>query len=120
MTENHPKRLRTIYISGPYRGDVEKNVRRARNYAIRLWEQGWGVLCPHLNTAFFDDDCLCTPEIYLERDLWLLEGCDAMFMIPGWEHSKGARDERRYMQEVNRPVFVTLKQTKEALRGGLK
>jgi hypothetical protein len=36
----------------------------------------------------------------------LLRACHAILLIPGWEHSAGARGERDEMLRLIRPVFV--------------
>ena len=33
---------------------------------------------------------------YMQIDLILLSTCDSIYMLPGWEHSKGARTEYNY------------------------
>ena len=47
--------MKVIYVSGAYRAPTEYevglNIRRAEEAAIRLWMDGWAVICPHKNTA---------------------------------------------------------------------
>ena len=87
-----------IFISGPYRGetpnDIHKNISVAREYAVSLWEKGYAVFCPHLNTAFMDG--VCPDENFLKGDLLFLKKCDYIFMLPGWKNSVGAIAERNY------------------------
>ncbi len=94
-----------VYISGPYRGDVHRNILNARLMAIRLWEAGFAVLCPHQNTAHFEQDCSVSPEDYIEGDLRMIEGCDAVLMLEGWEDSKGSVEERQHALTLGVSVF---------------
>jgi hypothetical protein len=99
-----------VYVAGPYRADtregVERNIQKARKVAIALWERGYGVICPHLNTAHFHDDCKVDNEdLYLNAYVEILKRCDAVVMTNGWNKSAGAREEfeTAIMNEV--PVF---------------
>lgn len=38
----------------------------------------------------------CTHEDYMKIDFMLLDLCDAIYMMPGWDLSKGACMERGY------------------------
>ncbi len=96
-----------IYVSGPYRSDsingIHENIQHAREAAIRLWRAGWIVLCPHLNTAFMDG--INTDQMFLQGDLELLRRCDAIYMLKGFENSKGALEELDYAKQLERPVL---------------
>ena len=85
-----------VFVSGPYRGNVEHNIIAARRVAVNLWRQGYAVICPHLNTANFD---AIYPDIkddvWLTGDLELLKRCDAICMVDGWEKSEGSRVENQ-------------------------
>lgn len=94
-----------VFIAGPYRGDVGKNISNARAVAMKVWEKGHVALCPHLNTAFFDETCACKDADYLAGDLKLLARCDAMVMIPKWEKSEGASKEVGYALAHDIPVY---------------
>ncbi len=85
--------MKLIYVAGKYRartwfGKVW-NILKARRAARRLWKTGWAVICPHMNTALFDEDCP-----YIEGDCVMVKRCDAIYMLKGWHDSEGARIER--------------------------
>jgi len=94
-----------IYTAGPYRGDVDKNITKARMVAIELWESGHAVICPHMNTAYFNEDCGIEDDDYIRGDLKILERCDAIVMIPGWEKSAGATAEHNFATTQKIPIF---------------
>ena len=85
-----------VFLSGKYSGDIEANIQTAREASIKLWEKGFVVFCPHLNTAHFDKDCKCTYEDYIEGDLLILKKCDMIVFLPGWEYSKGSQIEHEF------------------------
>ena len=98
-----------IFISGPYRAKTEEgkrdNIWHAVRVAVRLWELGWYVFCPHANTANFDTFSKLPPEAYLEGDLQFLKCCDAVFILEGWEQSVGAKRELEVATEQNLEVY---------------
>lgn len=98
-------RNKVVYVSGKYSGDIEHNIQVARRYAIKLWEIGFTVFCPHLNTQHFEKDCDISYEDYIAGDLEIVRRCDAIFMLPGWIGSKGAIQERLEASRQGIPIF---------------
>ena len=99
--------MKKIYIAGKYRSStewgLEENIRRAETAAIKLWQQGYAVLCPHKNTAHFGG--ACPDEAWLKGDIEFLKVCDCIYMLKGWEGSLGACEELRIAQEHNLEVI---------------
>ena len=102
--------MKLAYTAGPYRAKtlngVIENIRLAESVAVDLWRLGYAVICPHKNTALLDgtlgeDDS----HIWLEGDLVMLERCDCIVMIPGWEMSEGAKPELNFARAKGIPVF---------------
>lgn len=92
--EENKKKL--VYISGPYRSvpglsTVVDNVWRARACAMKYWEKGYTVFCPHLNSAFMDG--IIPDAEFLEADIVILRRCDIIVMMEGWGASIGAIKE---------------------------
>jgi hypothetical protein len=96
------------YVAGPYRADTDEgvidNIDNARKVAIRLWEDGYTVICPHLNTARFELDCICEDKTYLRGDLEILARCDAMVVLPNYEHSNGTLGEIKFAEDRGIPI----------------
>lgn len=88
--------MKVIYIAGSYRSITEwgliQNIRKAEEAAIKLWQEGWAVICPHKNTAHFGG--LCDDEVWLKGDLEIIKRCDAIYLLTNWQHSIGACAER--------------------------
>src|SRR4030066_1038037 len=106
-----------IYTAGPYdtiRSDGkevklrDENILEARKWGIRLWEDGFSVLTPHLNTIKFDEDCKCDWHDYIEGDLEWISVCDGILLLPNWKLSSGACLELRHAIKQGKPVFEYL------------
>ncbi len=98
-----------IYVAGPYTNreshKVTENIWHACRVAVRLWELEWVVICPHMNTAHFEIYSNLSQEAYLKGDLKLLEMCDAIFLLTGWDSSKGAIAEYELAMEKELEVY---------------
>jgi len=105
-----------VYLAGPYRAktafEVVMNILKIRKDAMKLWNAGYVVICPHLNTFLMDGLCnrfsqtfsvwkkLClvyqflfrfnqydekSSHIFLGGDMEILHVCDAICMTNGWK-----------------------------------
>lgn len=81
----------TIYISGKITGDP--NYKEKFAAAEQEIKDGVEVKANIINPAKLPADKKTWLE-YMQRDIKLLMDCDAIFMMKGWRHSKGARLER--------------------------
>ena len=106
--------MKIVYIAGPYQGkthggrsymQIEEHIRMAEKYAIMLWDAGFGVFCPHLNTAHFELKSKAPTQAYVEADIRMLEVCDILFLLPGWENSKGTKQEIERAKELALPIY---------------
>lgn len=99
--------MKVIYVAGGYRANTEwgliENIRKAESSAIKLWQKGWAVICHHKNTAHFGG--LCSDEVWLEGDLEILKRCDAIYMVSGWQKSKGATRELQLAKQIGLEVI---------------
>ena len=107
--------MRLIYVSGPYRAPtlsgVQHNIRVAELWANRLWRMGFAVICPHKNTAFMDgiihpDDPDADADAIIGGDIEMIRRSDAIFMLPNWHASKGAKEELARAVDFKKRVFV--------------
>ena len=101
--------MKVIYVAGKYRArnewELEMNLRHAEDVAIKLWAEGWAVICPHKNMAHFGGAVGMDDNIWLEGDLELLSRCDAIYMMSGWTTSEGATAERNLAKELGLEIY---------------
>ena len=102
--------MKLVYIAGPYRADseweVKMNIDKAEAVALKYWQAGYAVFCPHKNCAFMGGSC--PDETWLEGGLTILKRCDAIVMMNGWGNSPGACRELELAQELNIPFFFDI------------
>lgn len=100
--------MKVIFIAGPYRSPtvrgIVENIRKAEKWAIHIWQLGGVALCPHLNTALMDG--ACPDSVWLEGALELLRRSDAVFLMPKWQESQGAKAEQQEAKLQGIPMFT--------------
>lgn len=110
-----PVSLRVVYIAGPYTGkhhdhrsffEIDRNIMWATEAAAELAKRRIPFFCPHSHSAHFE---VITPDVpsdyWYKLDLFFLEACHAILMLPGWDHSTGARQEKKLAEEWGFRVF---------------
>ena len=100
-----------IYIAGPMRGLADLNYPTFNHAARKLRGMGW-----HVENPAEIGEGLGTPEkinsdpallaAVMAADIHALETCDAIFLLPGWQDSIGARKELRVVLDNNKPIFL--------------
>lgn len=95
VEEYNPSTLKKVYISGPITGtkdylekfeDIET--------ALVLVHQGVEVINPAKVNANFPEST--TWEEYMRMSLCMLSMCDGIYMMEGWQQSRGANLEYAY------------------------
>ena len=111
------KRDFLIYLAGPYspyKDDLGHhhttagNISKAKEMACTLWQMGFTVLAPHLNTADFENFCSCNYEDYLAGDFTILKRCDAVLFLPDWQKSTGSIREYNFSKQNNIPIYFKI------------
>lgn len=90
-----------VYISGAITGvkDYEKEFAKAE---IKLTEEGFIGINPVYLDLF---KTKLNYEEFMKLDLVLLDMCDAIYMLDGWENSKGANREYGYALAKNKIIM---------------
>jgi hypothetical protein len=96
-----------LYVAGPYRAPspagVTKNVRKAQQVAAVAAARGWFPVVPHNLSHGFEaagDDAY-----WLAHTLAVMERCDALVLVPGWERSEGTIAEVARARQMTIPVY---------------
>lgn len=99
-----------VYVAGPFTAptqwEIERNCHRAEMVAYRLWELGYMPVTPHLLGRHFYG--ALDESVVMEGLLTLLGKCDAMYVLPGWENSRGTQKEIEHCARLNIPVWRCL------------
>lgn len=91
-----------VYISGPITGMPSLNRAAFDDAAAMLRGGAWyGVVNPHDNGLPIDAPW----EQHMRADLALLLGCTAIYMLHGWERSRGARIEHALACDLGMTVL---------------
>lgn len=97
--------LRKVYISGPMTGLPKLNTPAFNDAEKKLKKSGYAPFNPaHLMSIF--DPKVWTPKEMLVIDIALMSHCDSIYMLPGWENSKGAQTEYQYAKSVGMSELV--------------
>ena len=108
--------MRVVYIAGPYSGktaaEITEHVAVADKTAELVLLAGHTPVIPHrINASWQDHEHFSdfTLHDWLERLCFpLMQKCDAVLMLAGWERSIGAVIENRHAIELGIPVFYSM------------
>lgn len=102
-----PHQREVVYVAGPYKAPdaagIRENIETAELGGCALMREGYDVIVPHTQSRIdghgeFDD-----PR-WVGATMNLMERCDAIAVLPGWEHSAGTRAEIDRAIELGKPV----------------
>lgn len=124
-----PKSREVIYIAGPFTSSdnivVACNCNAANALARRVRALGYVPFVPHTGLAGGQAALNYAGAVYVGlSDLgWeeamvecreLLQRCDAVLMVEGWQKSRGATEERTLAKSCGIPVFDSVCEMLEA------
>ena len=91
-----------FYISGAITGtdDYMERFAEAEN---ELTERGYSVINPAKVNAQLPEDT--TYEQYIKMSLAMLEMCDSIYMMGGWQNSSGACLEYQYAKTLGKNII---------------
>lgn len=94
----------TIYLSGPMTGKPDFNAAEFARYAERYRAEGFVVISP---PEMDDGDTSKPYEFYIRRDIrvFLEDRVDRLYLLPGWQGSKGANLEKHLAEILRIPVY---------------
>jgi len=119
-TTNTTELPRTVYVAGPMRGIKYFNFPEFDAAKAKLEAAGFNVISP----ADLDREAGCNPGSFhadydwtdlaacgfllsdaIDRDIEALKRCDAIYMLRGWERSKGAKAEKALAEWIGLEVL---------------
>jgi len=102
----HFIQLPTIYIAGSITGvfDYRKRFKKVNDF---LTKEGHLCMDPSILTEGFPY------ESYMPICFAMIDACDAIYLLDGWESSMGACKELEYAQSKNKTVFYEKLDKKE-------
>jgi len=100
-----------MYVAGAYSSDsvikILNNMRRGMRTATEKFLEGYAPFCPwmdfHYSLMLRNDEELTVDDYYQYSLAWL-EVSDLVYVINGWEKSKGTIAEIRRAQKLHIPV----------------
>lgn len=93
-----------IFISGPITGKNNYNRSAFATAEGMLSDQGHTVLNPSNHTPIVDPESI-THAAYLNICKAMIDCCDAIYMLNGWQDSKGANIERDYAMLYDKKIL---------------
>ena len=101
----------TVFVAGPY-SDIKpefitKNVDNAKTCAVWLWDHGYYVFCPHLNTAGFHILTSQGEDIFKAFCFRVIRSglIDLIVLLPFWKTSEGTMHELAFARNLEIPIF---------------
>ena len=91
----------SIYIAGPMTGIKDYNFPAFHAAAERLRSCGFTVVNPAEITPEFGHPW----SYYMRRDIPELVKCQTIYLLPGWENSKGATLERHIAERLGMHII---------------
>lgn len=99
--------LKVAYLAGPMSGYPGHNYETFAWVTRLLRRQGWDIISPaevnpgQENAEFSEGlfrECM-------QKDIHALTDCDAIILLPGWEHSRGAHIEFDLAKRLGHEIY---------------
>ena len=91
-----------VFLSGPMSGIKDYNKPAFDNAQKKMENLGYSVF----NPAWMTFDESWTRDDIMPIDIAALSRCDAIYMLPGWEKSKGATAEYNYAVATMKTIIM--------------
>ena len=98
---NAASRVNTVYVAGPMTGYTDYNFPAFNKAADKLRAQRYTVFNPADHGVVEG----ATWEDYLRFDITKLIQCDSIYLLEGWENSKGAQLELLIAEKLDMRIL---------------
>jgi hypothetical protein len=100
--------MKKIYVAGAYSADnvisVLNNIAAGQKKSAEILKGGDAPFCPWLDFMFQLHDQTLTVDDYYAYSMAWLEVSDEVYVLKGWENSKGTIAEIKRAEELGIPV----------------
>ena len=97
--------MKKIYVCSPLSGDIENNIKKARNYCRKIMHEGNMPLAPHIYfTQFLNDEKQEERIIGMNMGLIRLKECDEIWVFCQNGISSGMKAEIEYAEKIKIPI----------------
>jgi hypothetical protein len=103
--------MKRVYMAGAYSADnivdCLKNIGRGQKYSADVFMMGHFPFCPWHDRSYTMEnwDKELTVKQFQDFSMAWLEVSDCVFLVPGWENSKGTLAEIKRAKELGIPVY---------------
>jgi len=100
-----------VYVAGAYSADniidCLKNIGRGESYSALIFKLGFAPFCPWHDKDFVIKNWEMDHSVdqFYEYSMEWLNVSDCLFLVPGWENSKGTMKELNEAEVLGLPVF---------------
>lgn len=106
-----------VYIAGPYRGDVYKNVKKAEWHASRVARSMISFICPHSN-GYPHEDIGLPDEYWIEMTLEIMRRYDVVLVTGDYKKSDGTLGEIKEAERLGIRVVYSISELMEWIKQG--
>jgi hypothetical protein len=97
--------MKKIFVCSPFAGEVDRNVRVAKQLCRMVMEAGHAPFAPHLLYPRFTNDTAAAQRAAgIACGLAFMETCDEVWVFTGNGISRGMRQEIEHAERLGKPV----------------
>jgi len=103
------KNRKLIYIAGALNNDAVhyiQNLHRMIKWENEIRQLGFSTFCPGFDFLGGLVNGNWDYKDYFENNQLILERCDAIFLVPGYESSQGTQKEIAKAKRLDIPIFL--------------
>lgn len=106
------KKKERIYISGAITGTKDYMARFSMAH-LSLARKGYSVVNPAMVNAMLPEDT--THKEYMDMSFAMMDMCDGIYLLDGWENSKGAKMEYERAKEKGMDIYFQTAEWKQKM-----
>jgi hypothetical protein len=107
--------MKRVYVAGAYNANnvisVLDNMRKGMRASLDILLLGYAPFCPwldyHFQLMLRENEKLTVDDYYKYSIAWL-EVAETVYVIPGYQNSKGTAAEIKRAKELNIPIYFDL------------